>query len=244
MAVSSTNLVLRASNVPPNAQGVFVVASAKLDPCQRLRRRVPVHRRGAAVHHPGPGERERAGPGQPEREPRDRPAGRPRARARSASCSTATRTRRAARPGSTSRTAWSCGSVRDAAAPRLVGAVRGRWPRLGAGDPAPRGGPPARAHARSSARSSTKGASSSGASCRSSTAWGPSSTTAAARPATGTRARAARGPSGCPALAGPRAEGTPSTRSRTWAARSSRPARPWWSARRSSRRGPTCRRAA
>jgi hypothetical protein len=33
MAVSSTNLVLRASNVPPNVQGVFVVASSKLDPC-------------------------------------------------------------------------------------------------------------------------------------------------------------------------------------------------------------------
>ena len=33
MAVNSTNLVLRASNVPPNAQGVFVVASTKLDPC-------------------------------------------------------------------------------------------------------------------------------------------------------------------------------------------------------------------
>jgi len=33
MAVTSTNLVLHASNVPPNAQGVFIVSSAKSDPC-------------------------------------------------------------------------------------------------------------------------------------------------------------------------------------------------------------------
>lgn len=33
MAVNSTNLVVRASNVPPNAQGVFVVATTKHDPC-------------------------------------------------------------------------------------------------------------------------------------------------------------------------------------------------------------------
>jgi hypothetical protein len=34
MAVDSGNLVLHASNVPPNAKGVFIVASTKLDPCQ------------------------------------------------------------------------------------------------------------------------------------------------------------------------------------------------------------------
>jgi hypothetical protein len=34
MAVNSTNIVLHASNVPPGAQGVFVVALNKLDPCQ------------------------------------------------------------------------------------------------------------------------------------------------------------------------------------------------------------------
>ncbi len=33
MAVNSTNLVLRASNVPPNAIGVFVYAATKIDPC-------------------------------------------------------------------------------------------------------------------------------------------------------------------------------------------------------------------
>jgi hypothetical protein len=33
MAVTSTNLVLRVSNLPPNASGVFVVASTKQDPC-------------------------------------------------------------------------------------------------------------------------------------------------------------------------------------------------------------------
>jgi hypothetical protein len=33
MAVNSTNLVLHASNVPPNAQGLFIVASTKFDPC-------------------------------------------------------------------------------------------------------------------------------------------------------------------------------------------------------------------
>ncbi|HET9315852.1 MAG TPA: VCBS repeat-containing protein, partial [Vicinamibacteria bacterium] len=33
MAVNATNLVLHASNVPPDAQGVFIVAGTKFDPC-------------------------------------------------------------------------------------------------------------------------------------------------------------------------------------------------------------------